>query len=768
MLYKRVIQHKGSNNNFNKNKFYCLFLCLQPTNWIIFVVTMRVKYFFCKTLLAIIFLLVALSPVDGLADNWGYYVPHKQVPDSLLQKIFDSSVLHSDAVKEYKGELYLKGLFTVHHQNRLMKYLPQMFKLEKGVNNYIYESISDLHYTAPTIYDRKLRALISTFPNPKSEAFDIMEYMKFNLYSSSLMGDRLLSPLSETSRIHYHYELDSIVYERTFPIYKIKIIPKYNSTQLLTGSVWISSWNWLVMSFDLKGKYDMMTFRVRMTMGKVPELECLPEKLMLDLYFNFLGNRVEMNYHGWMNYKYIKAFQSGEIVDTRSKSERCNISTSYTLTCDTSKLITDRAYFLDKRPVSLAGKEDSLYIKYKERKSQRAEKASQKNSLTLKQRNMVFWGQVGDALISSYDIDLPKIGSIRCSPLINPVLISYSHRRGLSYKQVFKFNKLFYNGHLLRIVPQIGYNFTKKEFYVKGDIKYVYNPRKQGEIELSAGNGNRIYSSVVLDQLRQLPDSTFTFDGLNLDYFKDIYLNLSHSKEIINGLRLWTGISMHWRYTASTPELDARVPSQYNSFAPRIRLEWTPYMHYYINGNRKINVGSKYPTFTVDYERGFKVFKHSGKHERIEMSAEQVLKFRKIYSLAYHVGCGFFSKQSGTYFVDYVNFNYRNLPEGWNDAIGGKFEMLDSRWYNSSSHYVSGNFIFESPFILLYPMGKMLSFIQKERLYGGLVFLPHLNPYFEFGYGFGTHLFDAGVFIGNENGKFTSVGFKFTFELFND
>lgn len=28
--------------------------------------------------------------------------------------------------------------------------------------------------------------------------------------------------------------------------------------------------------------------------------------------------------------------------------------------------------------------------------------------------------------------------------------------------------------------------------------------------------------------------------------------------------------------------------------------------------------------------------------------------------------------------------------------------------------------------------------------------MPHLNPYLEFGYGFATHLFDVGVFIGNE------------------
>lgn len=76
--------------------------------------------------------------------------------------------------------------------------------------------------------------------------------------------------------------------------------------------------------------------------------------------------------------------------------------------------------------------------------------------------------------------------------------------------------------------------------------------------------------------------------------------------------------------------------------------------------------------------------------------------------------------------------------------------MLDGRWYNASSHYIRGNLTFEAPFILLYPVTRLLSFVQKERIYAGVLFMPHLNPYLEFGYGFATHLFDVGVFIGNE------------------
>ena len=170
----------------------------------------------------------------------------------------------------------------------------------------------------------------------------------------------------------------------------------------------------------------------------------------------------------------------------------------------------------------------------------------------------------------------------------------------------------------------------------------------------------------------------------------------------------------------------------------------------------------------LDYERGIKgVFGSTGAHERWEFDIQQNLKLSGIRSIGYRVGGGVFTKQDDMYFVDFANFARRNLPEGWNDDIGGTFQLLDGRWYNSSRQYWRGNFTYESPFILLKPLNRWLGMIQQERLYGGILFMPHLNPYIELGYGIGTHIFDVGAFVSTINGQFDTVGFKFTFELFN-
>ena len=729
----------------------------------------RVKILYIIRCMAFLVGLFVFS-LSGFCTDYGYGLLRRKYKPSIqhyvLTHMFDSAASYAHKIKDYKCDLYLKGHLHVHKSNRIIKYVPSMFKLKRGVKDYLYETISEYHYTAPDIYDRKIWAASSTFPMGESGTFDIIDYMRFNIYSPGVMEDRFLSPLSKKASIHYVYRVDSVVNRLDDKLYRISITPKYQSTQLIEGHMWASSSDWSIRAIDFKGKYALTTFHLVMQMGEDDDNRFLPKLIHLDINFKFMKNHLEMKYSGWLKYKSVEYMTLKEHETIHDKKDKCNLSSSYTLTTDTTALIMSRSVFNRYRPIPLKAHEDSLYYEADLYNSMKGLDTLSINRPRRK-KNLVFWGQVGDALISSYNIDMSRMGKVHCSPLINPLLLSYSHSKGLAYRQEIKYNRLFHDGRLLRIAPRLGYNFTKKEFYGMADVEYVYNPMRNAAFDFKIGNGNRIYSSVVTDQLANMPDSLFSFDGLELDYFKDININFSHSFELVNGLKLWTGISAHVRYTKSTPEVEQRVRSHYNSFAPRCRVEWTPAMRYYINGNRKINVGSLYPTLIMDMEKGVKFFKNCGAYERFEMSVEQMIKLRNVRSLAYHIGGGFFTRQSDMFFVDFVDFSNTNLPQGWNDDIGGSFQMLDGRWYNSARHYFRCNATYETPFLLLYPVTKYLSMIQKERIYAGILFMPHLAPYFELGYGFGTHLFDAGVFIGNANGKFTSVGFKFTFELFS-
>lgn len=591
-----------------------------------------------------------LLPLAVQAKREKVDMPDKpMVSDSILQCIFQFSPFYSRIIDEYKADLYIKGKVKVHKRNHLIRYVPSMFRFEKHINDYLMESLSELHYTAPDIYDRKIKAVSTTFPRNRGQITDVMDYLNMNIYSSSLMSDKLLSPLDKKSSRYYHYLLDSIAGPPDCQRYKILIIPKFRGTQLVSGYMWVSDQIWTIRELYIEGVYDVIRFKVRVKMGEEGDVEFLPVQFDLNLVFKFIGNHLEMDMGAWLKYNEIK-FYEGAARRKSQKKHHHDLTESYKLTCDSEQLITDKEKFNELRPIPLSALEDSLYRSYALRQDTLLRVPKKK-----KNEHLEFWGELGDMLISSYNVNLSSMGSVHCSPLINPVLLDYSHSRGFSYKQKFKYSRLFHDGRILRISPQIGYNFTHKELYVKADADWQYWPEKQASFEVSVGNGNRIYSSVVLDQLKQLPDSTFNFDQLELDYFKDVYLNLFHNIEIVNGLFIKAGVSVHWRYLINNSKVILEKPlpdkdwaalrgirSEYNSFAPRIRIEWTPGMYYYMNGRRKMNVGSSMPTFMLDYERGIKgVFKSTGAHERWEFDIQQNLKLSGIRSIGYRIGGGF-------------------------------------------------------------------------------------------------------------------------------
>ncbi len=709
--------------------------------------------------------------------------------DSIMEKVIFFAPFYESIVNEYRAELYIKGRVNIRKKNHIIRFLPTMFRIRKGVNEYMMETYSDLHFTAPDIYDQKVKAGVGTASEFWEADGRLLEYFHINIYSSTLLYDKLLSPLASNAKKYYTYYIDSIMGPEFNRQYKIRFIPKSKSFQLVGGYMVVSDNVWSVREIRFAGRSEMFRFDNLLQLGEVgaPD-EFLPVRYMVEGSFRFLGNVIDGSYTASLKYSEISQKDTGREVEEQKK-EKYDLTESYTLSNDTNAYQRDTAYFNSLRPIPLTQHEQSLYQDYFLRRDTVGVTKKKLN------KNLEFWGQIGDALISRYTVNLDKLGSVRCSPLINPFLLSYSGSNGISYRQEFKYNRLFPGDRLLRIVPRIGYNFKQKEFYWRVRSDFDYWPRKRAALHVELGNGNRIYSSDVLDDLKAIPDSLFDFNQIHLDYFNDLYLNVEHSWEIVNGLTLDVGLSIHRRTEVERSNFDIVFPDTpptrlvsdgqsylpgfdpeilnkfrhtYNSFAPRVRLTWKPGQYYYMNGDRKVNLHSKYPTVSVDWERGIKgVLQSSGSYERVEVDFQHNVPLGLMRDLYFRLGWGAFTRQEELYFVDFANLRRSNLPTGWNDDIGGVFQLLDGRWYNSSRKYVRAHAVYEAPFLLIRHLNKYTQYVLNERLYFNMLFVPHLNPYLELGYGIGTHVFDFGVFTSFANWNYQEIGVKFTFELFN-
>ena len=295
------------------------------------------------------------------------------------------------------------------------------------------------------------------------------EYFHINIYSSTLLYDKLLSPLAPNAKKYYTYRIDTVMGERHALQYKIRFMPKSKSFQLVGGYLIVSDNVWSVREMRFSGRNEMVRFNNLVKMGNVGDSdEFLPLQYDVDATFRFLGNVVDGTYEAVLDYKNIIQKTSGSDIRRSVKKSKYDLSDSYTLRTDTNAYLRDTAYFKTLRPIPLTPHEETLYQDFFLRRDTLARKKKPVN------KNLEFWGQIGDALISRYTVDLDKLGSVRCSPLINPFLLSYSGKHGISYRQELKYNRIFTGDRLLRIVPRIGYNFKEKEFYwrVRSDFDY--------------------------------------------------------------------------------------------------------------------------------------------------------------------------------------------------------------------------------------------------------------------------------------------------------
>ena len=361
-----------------------------------------------------------LFPFGMSAEKDSDYIPDKPHVDPLILKnIFSYSPFYARAVDEYKAELYFKGRVKVHKSNKLIRYIPSMFRLENGVDDYILESVSEMHYMAPDVYNRKVKALSTTFPRDKGQIVDLTDFLNVNIYSSSIMTDKLLSPLDEKSSRYYHYLLDTVADVRGYNQYKILIVPKFNGTQLVNGYIWVDGVDFTIRETYMEGKFDMNTFKLHTVMGDGGDETFLPVRLHLNVEFRFMGNHLEMDAGAWMKYNSVVFNKDGK----RRKSTKKHfhdLTEFYQLTCDTTQLITDKELFHDFRPFPLTMQEDSIYREWAGRKIDR----EVEKIMNPKEESSVFWGQLGEALIGSYNVNISGIGSVHGSPLIKPVMLS--------------------------------------------------------------------------------------------------------------------------------------------------------------------------------------------------------------------------------------------------------------------------------------------------------------------------------------------------------
>lgn len=355
---------------------------------------------------------------------------------------------------------------------------------------------------------------------------------------------------------------------------------------------------------------------------------------------------------------------------------------------------------------------------------------------------------------------------------LNPASFGIGGIDGLWFRLRGRWTHRFRNHKELRIKPQLGYSFKRKELKFRLSADFVYNVLHPGGITVSAERGNSGFSSFFIDQVNEALKSkkdTIDFNALGVDFYNHYRYRISNYNEIANGLLLRAGVSQNYRTPVkrgvhAIPEehREELIGSSYSDFSPFVELTWTPRSFYYIEDGRKRFVGSAYPTFKLWATRSIpNVLGTNSNYGEVELDVQQVLRLNQTRTLSLRAGMGYFFGKHGEYFINYEYFSRGNYPDIWQDEhVGGTFRLLDDYWYASTEMYVQTHAMYETPFGIVNRIPLLSRYVVKDRYYIGSLITDHKPLYTEIGYGFGNNFFSTGLFVGFKGAQFFSFGYR--------
>jgi hypothetical protein len=703
-----------------------------------------------------------------IATSNNFVFSQSEPVDTILYRAMNAAEKYNDLVEHFTAEVYTRTYMETVKKNFLYKYthlIPRFALHDPKNDEALIETIGDLRYDYPHSYVQDIRYVAGTLTARKDIEMIPFELLNINIYGETTNDESFFMPVRFSTAKYYRYSLYQTFTENSKTYYNIQYTPIYENTKLLKGSFIVEHGTWRIIFFRGEGLDIFSDFSFEMTMGDEWITNYLPVHFTIYQTVSYLGNVLAERHLANIKYSDIRLRQIKEV------PRSLNISDIYKVRLDSVPVRSDSLFWEEVRPIPLQAREREIINRHMAAQKEKAYRTTN-DTLSGVQRAQ----QMAQRMVmnSSYKYRSSRIGY---SGLLNPFMLGYSSRDGISYRQKLSCNIDLKHNRTVGINAFAGYLFRRKEFFSDLTTTWNYDPYHLGSATFSVGIGNPTYSSLFVDQIQDsLKNRGLTFEDISLNYYKDYYFKLYNTFEALNGLLLQTGIDYHirkskdntlkFRSLSDGSEPISDLFGIKRSFAPFVRISWTPRQYYRYEGRQKIYERSDFPTFKLELSRSFlDILGSTTQYNRIEFDISQHIPFGLRHSLQYHVGTGSFINQKTEYFADFVYFSKNNFLENWNDGLGGNFNLLSRDLYNASDSYIQGHIMFETPFLILKNIDFVSNFADKERIYLSQLYTPQIISYTELGYGIGNRFFNAGFFCAFHKDQFKQLGVRAAFEL---
>ncbi|MCJ8289969.1 MAG: carboxypeptidase-like regulatory domain-containing protein [Crocinitomicaceae bacterium] len=589
----------------------------------------------------------------------------------------------------------------------------------------------------------------------------------FNFFKNLLHLDDLhqtpvSSPISGPGILSYKYRLVDQYEENGQKIHKIKIIPRYSSTSTLAGHIYVIDSLWLIQKIDLtmeKGNllvYDY--FQIEQQFEHPGDTLCLLTKQTLTYGVKYKTQTSKCttiatfkDYNFSPNFG--SKFFSNEVAVT--EQEAYDKDTTYWAENRSTELtLAERRYIITK---------DSIHDAHN--------RVEYLDSVDAVFNKITVWKVLWFGIEHRNRSKKTQWYLSSLASLIEPISIG-----GPRINPGYFYFKKWENEQILTTSLDMSVGILNTDLRGSTSIFYRYQPFHFGSVR------TRFYHS--LGAIRNADAFTQIYKRDN--FFEVTGLYIEHDYELFNGFYVNNEFNFAERRSIQNykflESLDEFLPNNdptefeaYQAFIANMTIRYIPNQKYMREPNRKVILGSKWPTFYVYYEKGIPtLFGSDIDYDYVSGGIRQTFKIGTLGTSSYHVKGGTFLTTNVVKEID-RKFQRRSDPIFFTNPLGS-FQSLDSL-LPTDRFYLEGHYIHHDNGAII----NKIPFMKKTRigLVGGASYLyvpEHNWQHYEFVFGlertfkFSRRRLRLGIYgtYADGNQMDSRFGWKISFDLLSD
>lgn len=598
----------------------------------------------------------------------------------IIREAIKQRDFHESQVQKFSCEVYTKGNLKV--RNYPKKVLGQKVDFGDGDTSkqkmlYLSETISDYSVEPP---GKEKIVVVSSKVSGQPDAFGLSAPQFYSFYKENVfIGNRdnplnergFISPLADNAITYYRFRYKGSFIEDGILINKIQVIPRRKYEPLFSGFINIVETEWRIHSLELTlTKESQMDFIDTLKIQQLYEMYnkdvwtiknqvIYPTVKVLgfDAYGSFLNVYSKFNLSPGFGKKY---FTSTLLKFTDSSNKKSN---AYWETTRPVPLMADEIHDYKRKDSLDIARQD---IKYIDSLDRIANKVSFINALV-----------AGQTFVSTENRT-----TLEVQPL--PEIVSFNIVEGIVLNTGFTWTKKIdnaaYSRKRISLSPSIRYGFLNKHFNAHLTTRYEFGTKYQSSAMLSGGKRVFQFNNKSDIGPRRNTISTLLSRKNLLLLYEAWYLRGSYTRGIGHGLSWTFGFQYQDRMpldnnsdyswnTKSDREFTPNYPvslmndniKRHQVFTTLYMLSWQPKTKYIELPDRKINLGSKYPVFSLQFETAFKDLLGSDeKFSKWKLSVKDDWNFKLKGVFNYKIGAGGFLNRDNVEVPDYIHFNGNN------------------------------------------------------------------------------------------------------------